>query len=439
MIELTSDTPVEEIVAAIQSHPPGAWPDGWHTWANVQRAYRQLLRSHRQPEPPPGVGRGIVTVGGGSKYYPGVWVLVRRLRQLGCTLPIEVWHLGPEEVDPYMASLLAPYDAVCVDAHACAVEHDAPCRIWGGWQLKAYSVYHSRFRELVFIDADNVPTRDPSYLFELAAYQDTGAIFWPDFPTWTWRPQQWALVGLPANPSGACPREQVAYWYSRDMPDDYLPAIESGQFVVDRQRCATELAIALGMCEHSDYWFRHYHGDKDMFFAAWQLTGRTYAMPRIFPGWVGDYCCLQFAFDGALLFEHRNHDKWSLAGNRSCGLPGERECLDLVVELASVWRGKVWDWPVDMDDEHVRGLLSKSWLYRRRGLDQRQLELQPDGRIGHGAAAHERRWALWTRGQPTLALCGEDQVTCLLAPAEHDSWRGRWLRYEQCEVELVPA
>jgi hypothetical protein len=31
------------------------------------------------------------------------------------------------------------------------------------------------------LDSDNIPTRDPTYLFETTEYKEKGAIFWPDF------------------------------------------------------------------------------------------------------------------------------------------------------------------------------------------------------------------------------------------------------------------
>jgi len=40
-------------------------------------------------------GRGIVICGGGAKYFPAAWVCIHMLRHLHCTLPIQLWHLGP--------------------------------------------------------------------------------------------------------------------------------------------------------------------------------------------------------------------------------------------------------------------------------------------------------------------------------------------------------
>ncbi len=51
-------------------------------------------------------GRGVVICGGGEKYLPSVYVLVRLLRHLRCRLPIEVWHLGNTEMPEEVRGLL---------------------------------------------------------------------------------------------------------------------------------------------------------------------------------------------------------------------------------------------------------------------------------------------------------------------------------------------
>ncbi len=52
-------------------------------------------------------GRGIVICGGGEKYLPSVYVLVRLLRHLRCALPVEVWHMGEAEMPADLRGLLA--------------------------------------------------------------------------------------------------------------------------------------------------------------------------------------------------------------------------------------------------------------------------------------------------------------------------------------------
>jgi len=124
-------------------------------------------------------GRGIVTCAGGDKYFPSAWVQINMLRYLGCTLPVELWHLGRQELTEDMAELVKPLGVTCVDAHQ--VRERYPSRILNGWEVKPYSIIHSGFEEVLFLDADNVPVVDPGFLFDTPQYREFGAVLWPDY------------------------------------------------------------------------------------------------------------------------------------------------------------------------------------------------------------------------------------------------------------------
>ena len=87
--------------------------------------------------------------------------------------------------------------------------------------------------------------------------------------------------------------------------------------------------------EHSDFYYRHLHGDKDTFHFAWRMLGREYAMvPHPIHTIPGTMC--QHDFDGNRLFQHRNRDKWSITGtNRQIeGFLHEEICQEFVREFA---------------------------------------------------------------------------------------------------------
>jgi hypothetical protein len=42
---------------------------------------------------------------------------------------------------------------------------------------------------MIYLDADNIPLRDPSFLFETREYRETGALLWQDFWSNTMAPQ----------------------------------------------------------------------------------------------------------------------------------------------------------------------------------------------------------------------------------------------------------
>jgi len=285
--------------------------------ATARLALEKFMRE--MPDPVPvWQGRGIVICGGGVKYFTGAYVCIRMLRWLGCGLPIELWHEGEEEMDEAMRALVAPLGVACVDAAQVARRH--PSRNRRGWALKPYAVLHSKFQEVIFLDADNVPVRDPSVLFEEAPYRATGAIFWPDL--------------------GRLEKTQII-WDSCGLQRPAGPEFESGQMVVDKARCARALRLALWFNEHADFYYQHLHGDKETFHLAWHKLRQSYGfVPTPVHRLVGTMC--QHDFAGNRIFQHRNTDKWNLflRQRRVEGFLFEAECLGFLRELQAAWDGR---------------------------------------------------------------------------------------------------
>ena len=100
-------------------------------------------------------GRGIVVCAGGARMFLNAYVLLRILREtLRSALPIQLWHLGPLELSTAMRALIDDLDVERVDAFA--VRAKDPVAVADGWQLKPYAVLHSRFEEVLLLDADQV-------------------------------------------------------------------------------------------------------------------------------------------------------------------------------------------------------------------------------------------------------------------------------------------
>ena len=369
-------------------------------------------------------GRGIVICGGGTKYFPCAWVAVKMLRHLGCTLPIELWHLGAREMTPEMRALLAPLGVRCVDALEVRKTH--PVRRLGGWEMKAYALVHTRFAEVLLLDADNVPLRDPAFLFDTPEYRAEGAIFWPDFGRLEKHRAIWEMCGVE----------------HRDEPE-----FESGQIVVDKRRCWHALHLALHLNAHSDFYYRFIYGDKETFHLAWRRLGQAYAMPGRGVARLRDTMC-QHDFQNARLFQHRNLDKWRLhPRNRPVsGFQNEHECLAFLAELAARWHPVMpgfRHWQPRGRSAALRAaaaeLVASRFVYHRDMRDHRLVSLLPDGRVGEGAAGHEAWWNLReTDAGLTLEIAGHEGLTCRLRRGRDGVWRGRWLRFERMPVELTP-
>jgi len=253
------------------------------------------------------------------RYLTCAWVCIRALRRVGCALPIELWHLGDREMDDQMKQLLRPLGVECINARK--VRKRFPVRSLRGWEIKPYAILHSQFREVMLLDADNVPVANPDYLFETPEYLATGAIFWPDYcrPTHEKAKTIWRSIGV--RP----PKEHE---------------FETGQIVVDKRRCWAALCLTMWLNENSDFYYRYVYGDKETFHLAFQKLRKSYALVNT-PIHRLEATMCQHDFNGRRLFQHRNCDKWTLDLNnrRIKGFWHEDQCREDVIELQRLRNG----------------------------------------------------------------------------------------------------
>jgi alpha 1,2-mannosyltransferase len=215
-------------------------------------------------------------------------------------------------MEPHFAAL----DVRLVDAFE--VRRRRPCRRLAGWEIKPYSIINSSFREVLLLDADNVVTRDPEYLFLTEQYQDFGAVFWPDVHYFDRKNELWDVVAM--NPTKV--RE-----------------VETGQVLVNKEVCWKALQVTMWMNEHSDYFYRHVHGDKETFNFGFRFARHLFATPPAEPAFLMKNekelgAMLHFDFDGGRVFQHRIGAKWDFDNN--VRLPEcyyEKECLEFIEEL----------------------------------------------------------------------------------------------------------
>jgi len=366
-------------------------------------------------------GRGIVVCAGGARLFTCAWVAIALLRRhLACTLPIEVWHLGPEEMGPPMRGLLEELGAQPVDALEVAKRNHVE-RL-GGWELKPYAVMHSRFRELLLLDADNVPVQDPGFLFDRPEFRDTGTLFWPDIVRLSPGNEIWAISGL-------------GY---RDTP-----SVESGQMVLDKSRCWRALSLSHWINQHSDVFYNFLHGDKDTFLIAWLMLAQPYHLIRHRPKLLEATLC-QRDPDGAVLFQHRNGAKWILDGNNPLidGFRLEAECRALLAELGTLWDGRVFNPPPRSDEaRRLEADLSRKREFRfvRVSSDERGVELLPDHRIRPGRG-YEHYWHVADGPDGfELRIEGNGLRSCVLRRSGEGTWYGRCLQSPGMPIELVPV
>lgn len=254
-----------------------------------------------------------------DKVLPSAYATIRMLRVQGCELPVELWY-RPDEMsidNPIIHKLLSDYNVrmrAIFDRRAM------------GFHVKPYAVYYSNFDNILLLDADNLPAKDPTYLFEEPEFLRTGAIFWPDY----WQPQN-SLFQL-TNTSLLWQLTGVEYV---DMFEQ-----ESGQVLINRIKSKPALDKLMYYSTHQPRMMEELHliwGDKDLFRLAWLNASQPFHFIQ-FPPAVGGldltdkgvFCGLamiQHDVQGNLVFFHRNSIKLD-------GLPDQPRIMTHIQEYA---------------------------------------------------------------------------------------------------------
>ncbi len=236
-------------------------------------------------------GRGIVIAAGGAKYLQNAWVLVNILRDYQCSLPIEIWYIGKKE---YITKFMKGFEKMGVMCKDITHYFDNSIQ---SFEVKIHAILASQFQEVLLLDADNVPLQDPSFLFDAPAYTDTGALFWPDMQVLNKEHPIFSILELE-------PLETRCQ--------------ESGQIVLDKERCWEPLQLCLHLNQESSYYYKILLGDKDTFFLSWMTLDYPFTMIDTLPGLAkkskirnGFIAFLQRDTDGTPLFCHSVNKNWA--------------------------------------------------------------------------------------------------------------------------------
>lgn len=173
-------------------------------------------------------GKGIVICAGGFSYLTCCLMLLKSLKDVGCNLPIEVWHLGGE-LSCEIKEELKAHGVTCKDFVDYGISE-----VTSGYMLKPLAIKFSSFKEVLYLDADNFCLSNPEQLFAESQYLQKGAIFWPDY----WKTHE-------DNP----------IWKIIDKEYRYENEQESGQILVNKEKCWKELNLCVYFNEHSDLYY----------------------------------------------------------------------------------------------------------------------------------------------------------------------------------------
>lgn len=247
-------------------------------------------------------GKGIIVVAGGRYLEPAV-VMINMIRKLGSTLRIQVWHLGDEEMTAAHRKILEPYNVETRDfKDFVGPEMLKPIQANVGmrlFQLKPLALLHSDLEDILLLDSDNCPVKDPSFLFDTSEFKETGSLFWPDYWQTSLENPIWQVVG----------RAPESEWEQ-----------ESGQLVIHKETAWK--AVNLAVYFNSDFYMKLLNGDKDTFRFSWVAADVPYTMIDALPTPIGtlkelhskdvgfcSHTMLQHDLEGEPLFVHHNQIK----------------------------------------------------------------------------------------------------------------------------------
>ncbi|KAH6596146.1 hypothetical protein BASA61_003567 [Batrachochytrium salamandrivorans] len=141
------------------------WLKAGHKFATV----RQLAQSFK--------GRGIVMTTG-KWHFKYARHAITVVRNLGSTLPIQMFYVGDNDLPKESRDELeAISGVVTINLESYFDSHGPDI---SGWAVKPFSMLASSFEEIIFLDADALFFQPPEVIFNSAAYNDTGAVFYMD-------------------------------------------------------------------------------------------------------------------------------------------------------------------------------------------------------------------------------------------------------------------
>lgn len=219
------------------------------------------------------------------------------LRETGCELPVEILIPKFEEYELNICQNIFPkYNAKCIYLPTLVGDTVFNKYNFKGYQYKSLALALSSFENVLLLDADNTPLRDPTDIFSSSAFVENGMVLWPDFWKRTTSPKYYEIIGRTIDQTK---RRSFGYSeYSKKvksvtsegtvlfhqlentLPD---PTTESGQVLLSKSKHFKSLILCLYYNTYGpDYYYPLLsqgaagEGDKETFIAAAHALNEDY-------------------------------------------------------------------------------------------------------------------------------------------------------------------
>lgn len=266
---------------------------------DFQTHHDKLVDLLRLLSPPPAHlfhGDGIVLSAGGA-YFAGAFVSIAQIREMGSKLPIELLINTEKEYDENLCKQLKDtFNVKCV-----VIEREIGKELLEKlkltkFQLKILGLLVTSFDNVIAIDADNMPIKNPDILLTSPAYLRTKFLLWPDIWQRTVSAKYYEIAridyGEPVRRHGLKNEESGKDYFDRKPQEahfhdlDGLPnavSTETGQMVFSKREHFRSFYLALyyNVYGESHYWRMFYQGspgdgDRDTFVPALHVFNEPY-------------------------------------------------------------------------------------------------------------------------------------------------------------------
>ncbi|CAK7910808.1 alpha-1,2-mannosyltransferase Mnn2p [[Candida] anglica] len=143
-------------------------------------------------------GDGIMYLGGG-RYNQLVLLSLKTLRDSGSELPVEV--ILPQRSDydiGFCQNILPSFNAECkVMTDYLPLEYVDKI---AGYQLKNVALIISSFERVLYLDADNLPIKNPDVFFSNPPFSSQEMVIWPDLWRRSTSPYFYKIAGIHVDP-----------------------------------------------------------------------------------------------------------------------------------------------------------------------------------------------------------------------------------------------
>ena len=256
--------------------------------------------------------RGITISAGGSTCFLNAYLNIRLLRDKGCKLPVSWFYLG-DEMKPGWIKVAEEIPNVKTYNLGGTGDHK---KDKGGWQSKIEAIIQSPYDEVLLLDADSFPIKDPSYLFDHPFYKETNAVLWPDI--WHWQPDRLKFLNEKFNINLEGTRQ-----------------IESGQAIFNKPRCINALEAVRKLNQNSEETYKVVYGDKDTFIIGFLQAQCSFKIVPTLPACLSNGL-FQHDFEGNKLFAHLTGGKFQWHGRSFISerdLPNSSAASKIIKEL----------------------------------------------------------------------------------------------------------